>query len=207
MAGCELVATAALDPRTGAEGSVQVQLVGGTSAAPTGLAQSTVTVAVADGVWTGDNRRFTYGAPILVTEGSAARKRLQSACDDFRQLFPTALCYTTIVPVDEVVTLNLLYREDNQLVRLMLDDAQHAELDRLWDQLRYINQDALTMVDAFSQLMEYATQDADPKVFEGASCASRSTPAPPPSGNCCSTLSPSTCRRSSTLRAAPTAAP
>ena len=165
-AGCELVTTAVLDPRTGAEGSVQLQLVAGKSAAHTGLAQSTVTVVVADGVWTGDNRRVSYGAPILVSEGSAARKQLESACDDFRQLFPAALCYTTIVPTDEVVTLNLLYREDDQLVRLMLDEQQHAELDRLWDQLHYISQDALTMVDAFTQLMEYATQDADPKVFE-----------------------------------------
>src|SRR5207245_1937617 len=39
-------------------------------------------------------------------------------------------------------------------------------LDRLWDQLRYVSQDALTMVDAFEQLWQYATQDADPKVFE-----------------------------------------
>jgi hypothetical protein len=125
-----------------------------------------VTVVVADGVWTGDNRKIAYGAPILASEGSAARKRLESACDDFRRLFPAALCYTTIVPNDEVVTLNLLYREDDQLVRLMLDENQKAELDRLWDELRYISQDALTMVDAFTQLMEYLTQDADPKVFE-----------------------------------------
>src|SRR5437588_10424811 len=48
----------------------------------------------------------------------------------------------------------------------MLDEAQKARLDRLWDDLRYISQDALTLVDAFAQLMEYATQDADPKVFE-----------------------------------------
>jgi hypothetical protein len=165
-AGCELVSTAVLDPRTGVEGSVQLQLVAGKPAAEPGLTQSTVTVVVADGVWTGDNRKIAYGAPILASEGSAARKRLESACDDFRRLFPAALCYTTIVPNDEVVTLNLLYREDDQLVRLMLDENQKAELDRLWDELRYISQDALTMVDAFTQLMEYLTQDADPKVFE-----------------------------------------
>ncbi len=36
-------------------------------------------------------------------------------------LFPPAVCYTKIVPVDEVVTLILFHREDDQLVRLMLD--------------------------------------------------------------------------------------
>jgi hypothetical protein len=48
----------------------------------------------------------------------------------------------------------------------MLDEAQNARLDRLWDELHYVSRDALTLVDAFAQLMEYATQDADPKVFE-----------------------------------------
>ena len=48
----------------------------------------------------------------------------------------------------------------------MLDEAQRAELDRLWDELHFVSQDALTLVDAFAQLMEYATQDSDPKVFE-----------------------------------------
>ena len=52
------------------------------------------------------------------------------------------------MPVDEVVTLTLFYREDDQLARLMLDDAQQAQLDRLWDELHYVSQDALTLVDA-----------------------------------------------------------
>jgi hypothetical protein len=94
------------------------------------------------------------------------RADVERAFDDFRKLFPAALCYTKIVPVDEVVTLTLFYREDDHLVRLMLDEAQQTQLDRLWDELRYISQDALTQVDAFAQLMEYATQDADPTVFE-----------------------------------------
>ena len=60
----------------------------------------------------------------------------------------------------------MYHREDEPLKRLMLDDAQGAELDRLWGELRYVSRDALTLVDAFEQLWQYATQDADPKVFE-----------------------------------------
>src|SRR4030095_11385368 len=71
-----------------------------------------------------------------------------------------------IVPVDEVVTLTLYYREDHHLARLLLDAAQAARLNRLWDELHYVSHDALTLVDAFEQLWQYATQDADPKVFE-----------------------------------------
>ena len=76
------------------------------------------------------------------------------------------MCYTKIVPVDEVVTLTLFYREDHQLARLLLDDAQSRRLDRLWDELEYISHFPLTQVDAFNQLMEFATQDSDPRPFE-----------------------------------------
>jgi hypothetical protein len=60
----------------------------------------------------------------------------------------------------------LFHREDDHLMRLLLDDVQRAKLDRLWDELRYVSRDALTLVDAFEQLWQFATQDADPKVFE-----------------------------------------
>ncbi len=81
-------------------------------------------------------------------------------------MFPAALCYTKIVPVDEVVTLTLFHREDGHLSRLILDDKQRAKLDQLWDELHYVSRDALTLVDAFEQLWQYATQDADPSKFE-----------------------------------------
>ncbi|HJT35397.1 MAG TPA: DUF1592 domain-containing protein, partial [Pirellulales bacterium] len=165
-AGAELVATGVLDTRTGVEGSVQLQAVAGKVTRPTELTPSTVQVTAVSGPWTGDNRNVSFGVPIVVIDGSTARARWDRAFDDFRQLFPAALCYTKIVPVDEVVTLTLFYREDHHLVRLMLDEAQQARLDRLWDELHYISQDALTLVDGYAQLLEFATQDADPKVFE-----------------------------------------
>jgi hypothetical protein len=102
--------------------------------------------------------------PILV--GDAGRRRWEQAFEDFRRLFPAALCYTKIVPVDEVITLTLFHREDEPLCRLMLDGKQKATLDRLWHELRFISQDAFGSVDAFKQLMEYATQDSDPRLFE-----------------------------------------
>ncbi len=142
--GCELVVGGQLDQTAGAEGSVQLQVVAGRPETPPGLHP---------------------GSPILVKDGSSTRKRIESALGEFRALFPSALCYTKIVPVDEVITLMLFYREDDHLVRLMLDESQKASLDRLWDELHFVSQDALTLVDAFSQLLEYASQDGDPSVF------------------------------------------
>jgi hypothetical protein len=165
-AGCELVATGKLDPHSGAEGSVQMQVLAGKFTPQAGLTPSSADITIGNGLWSSNNRSVSYGAPIIANDGSQARKRIESAFKDFRSLFPPALCYTKIVPVDEVVTLTLIYREDDQLARLMLDDAQQAQLNRLWDELHFEGQDALVLVDAFQQLMEFATQDGDPKVFE-----------------------------------------
>jgi hypothetical protein len=166
VAGSEFVTSGMLHPQTGVEGSVQLQVLTTKPECATGLKPSSVTETNANGPWTSNNRGVSHATPILVNDGSAARKRIESSFDKFRSVFPLALCYTKIVPVDEVVTLTLFHREDDHLQRLMLDDAQTARLNRLWDELHFVSHDALTLVDAFLQLLEYASQDADPKVFE-----------------------------------------
>jgi hypothetical protein len=145
FAGTEFVTTGTLHAKSGAEGSVQLRALTTKPKDTTGL---------------------LHDVPVLVNEGSASRNRWERAFDDFRQWFPAALCYTKIVPVDEVVTLTLFHREDEPLCRLFLDDQQKAQLDRLWEELHFVSHDALTLVDAFNQLMEYATQDSNPKLFE-----------------------------------------
>ena len=105
------------------------------------------------------------GVPILVGDGPA-KDRMAGGLNAFRDLFPPAVCYTKIVPVDEVVTLTLHYREDALLAKLMLSDAEAKRLERLWDELHYVSRDALIQVDAFKQLLEFASQDSDPKLFE-----------------------------------------
>jgi hypothetical protein len=145
VAGSEFVTTGRLEPKSGQEGSVQLRLL---TSKPHNADELLPTNS------------------IVVADQSQARQRIEAGIDEFRNLFPAALCYSKIVPVDEVITLTLFYREDSQLTRLMLDEKQKKHLDRLWDELRFISQDSLTLVDAFAQLMEYASQDADPKVFE-----------------------------------------
>ncbi|HRH98470.1 MAG TPA: DUF1592 domain-containing protein, partial [Prosthecobacter sp.] len=116
--------------------------------------------------WSDNNLVTQHSAPILVNEGSEARKRLEAAFANFRALFPIALCYSRIVPVDEVVTLTLFYREDEALKRLMLTEAESRKLDRLWDELLFVSEAPLKQVDAFEQLWQFATQDAKPSAFE-----------------------------------------
>ena len=135
--GLELVVRGELEAEHGSEGSVQLQVL---------LAEP-------------DSTDVSPTLTFVVRDGSEARRRVESAFDAFRQLFPAALCYPRIVPVDEVVTLTLFYREDEILRRLMLDDEQAARLDRLWDELRFVSHEPLELVTAFEQLSEFATQD------------------------------------------------
>ncbi len=99
------------------------------------------------------------GLPLITSARPQAIPRLEAELDAFRRLFPAALCYTKIVPVDEVVTLTLYHREDEHLRRLMLEAQDVAELDRIWDELLYVAQEPLALVVAFEQISEFATQD------------------------------------------------
>lgn len=137
--GATFVATAHLDPTHGQEGSVRLDVRIGDAPNP------------AD--------QLSLANPIVIHESSNARQHVEASFAEFRDLFPPALCYARIVPVDEVVTLTLFYREDDHLQRLMLNDAQIAQLNRLWDELFYIAQEPLKYEVAFEQLREFATQD------------------------------------------------
>jgi len=163
--GYEFVTTATLHRETGAEGSVQMQVLTTKPASATGLAAGAAKELGGKSTWSDGEQPVGSDTPILVQDGGTARKRIEAALEQFRQLFPAALCYTKIVPVDEVVTLTLYYREDDQLRRLLLDDAQAAELERLWAELHFVSHSPLKLVDAFEQLWQFATQDADPSAF------------------------------------------
>lgn len=162
--GAEFVVTGRLHSTTA--GSVQMQVLTTKPASLSGITASRAETGEAAGQWSDNNLRTQYSAPVIVNDGSAERVKFEAAFDEFRSLFPIALCYAKIVPVDEVVTLTLFHREDDHLERLMLDEAQAAELDRLWDELRLVSEGPLKQVDVFEQLFQYATQDASPSAFE-----------------------------------------
>ncbi len=142
--GSELVVSARLHEEAGREGIVQVAVL-----AEKPLDAATLLPAV----------------PLVIREDSEAAVRARRSVEEFNRLFPRAVCYRPIVPVDEVVTLVLFHREDDHLGRLMLDDQERARLDRLWDELHYVSHEALALVTGFEQLMEFATQDNDPSKF------------------------------------------
>ena len=136
-AGRRLTVGGLLDPNAGRDGTVRLE-VGLSRVEPSNIGTA---------------------SPIVVNESSPSRERVLAALADFRDLFPPHLCYERIVPVDEVVTLTLFYRQDDALQRLMLDDKQTAELNRMWNELFYVAQEPLRYEVAFEQIREFATQD------------------------------------------------
>ncbi|MFZ9861050.1 MAG: DUF1592 domain-containing protein [Gemmataceae bacterium] len=166
LEGYELVTSARLHEQSKNLGSVQLHIQPSPAEIGKGLMPGRLSVKNANGQWTSNNQQIDQTAPVIVGEGGTAQKLIHDAFEEFRSLFPAALCYSKIVPVDEVVTLMLYHREDDYLARLMLSDTQRAKLDRLWKELRFVSQDSLVLVDALEQIIQFATQDANPKVFE-----------------------------------------
>ena len=155
VAGRTLITTATLHEATGQEGSAQTRLVGGTPVARPGLFPSEVVVTFSKITQVfSDLRELSFKRPILVTTNSNKSKTIASALDDHRSLFPAALCFNQIVPVDEVLTLATFFREDDHLARLMLDEDQQAQLDRLWKELHYVSHSASLGMTALDLLLE-----------------------------------------------------
>lgn len=166
VAGSEFVVLGRLADPENSLGSVQMDVTPKPPQATNALLLGEWKETNTKGTWTDGVNQIASSRPIIVSKMAKTRQTIEAAFDEFRELFPAALCYNKIVPVDEVVTLTLYYREDDALSRLMLSEQEASELDRLWDELHYVSRDALSLVDAFDQLWQYATQDADPSAFE-----------------------------------------
>ncbi|MFN9432576.1 MAG: DUF1592 domain-containing protein [Acidobacteriota bacterium] len=163
----EFAVTGTLAPGpASAQGSVQLQVTSGKPLLAPGLMAGATTVTTKDGTWSNNNQVLSMTMPVVTAPGTPAHRRFENAFDEFRRHFPASLCYTKIVPVDEVVTMTLFHREDDHLKRLLLNPAQQKQIDRLWEELHFLSRSPLLMVDAFEQLWQYATQDADPSQFE-----------------------------------------
>jgi hypothetical protein len=161
--GAELVATGRLHPDSGPDASVQLRVLTAKPTSLAGLQTSTANTKTESGAWTASKTAVAFDAPVLVHDASRARERFEKEFAEFRRIFPIALCYTKIVPSDEVVTLTLFHREDEPLVRLMLNDSDKAKLNSLWKELHFVSQGALTLVDAFEQIWQFSTQDGPDK--------------------------------------------
>ncbi len=139
-AGRTFIVSGSLASRAGAEGSVQLELTD-------------------KSVDRNSLGRLRPGVSVVVRPSSKAAARWSAGMDEFRRVFPAALCFRQIIPVDEVVTVIQFFRWDEPFARLMLDDAGRKRLDRLWDELHYVSQDGIKVYQTFDQMLGFASQE------------------------------------------------
>ena len=109
--------------------------------------------AVKRGVeWTDVAGRFERF--FLAADVDATRPKLLAAAEEFRQLFPARVCYPGVLVRDTVVTLERFHRGDASLSKLLLNDQEQQQLNRLWSELHFISLDALDVRDSFKTLVQ-----------------------------------------------------
>ena len=106
--------------------------------------------------------KATPGDPLAaqIVHSRVAAKRARPAAE-FRALFPPAVLFQPIIPRDAQGSVFLYRREDEPLRRLLLDDAGRAEIDRLWSELEFVSQQALTTRIAYEGLVQYYRKPND----------------------------------------------
>ena len=80
---------------------------------------------------------------------------------EFRALFPPAMLFEPIIPRDAQGSLFLYRREDEPLQRLLLDQADRAELDRLWSELQFVSEQAFATPRMFEEIVQYYRKPND----------------------------------------------
>lgn len=103
--------------------------------------------------------RWDGKGSVVARPSGAASRRLIEGLDEFRQTFPQFICYPRITPEDEVVCLKMYHREDELLGRLFLDEPQRRQLDRMWEDQRFISQWPIEENKYLPQFIGFVTQD------------------------------------------------
>jgi hypothetical protein len=105
------------------------------------------------------NSDWNAAIPMVASPAGAAGKQLLSGLERFREAFPLFICFPAVIPVDEIVCLKMYHREDGELIRLFLDDAQRREIDRLWEEHRFITQQPVAENRYLPLFIGFVTQD------------------------------------------------
>jgi mono/diheme cytochrome c family protein len=101
--------------------------------------------------------------PQLVHPRVAAERARPAA--EFRGLFPPEVFFGHVIPRDAQGSLFMFHREDDPLRRLLLDDAGRAELERVWNELHFVSDDAFANELMYDGLLHYYHQPSEPPMM------------------------------------------
>ncbi|MCA9249048.1 MAG: DUF1592 domain-containing protein, partial [Planctomycetales bacterium] len=117
------------------------------------------------------NTSWDGSGPLLVNATAEnSMEKINAGFAEFRQCFPTFICFPQVIPTDEVVCLKTFHREDEPLKRLFLSAAEAKEIDRLWEEHRFISHFPTTENEYLPLFIGFVTQDQTQetlKFFEG----------------------------------------
>ena len=105
------------------------------------------------------NAAWDAKTPVVAKPGGPAHKQFLAGLAEFRRLFPPNICYPHVIPLDEVVCLKTFHREDEPLTRLFLDDEQTQQLERLWQEHRFITKYPVVENEYLPLFIGFVTQD------------------------------------------------
>lgn len=105
-------------------------------------------------------------SPVVAVSGGTGHQQLLTGISRFRQLFPPNICYPHVIPLDEVVCLKTFHREDEPLIRLFLSDDQQAELERLWQEHRFVTKYPVVENEYLPLFIGFVTQDQPKSLVE-----------------------------------------
>lgn len=83
------------------------------------------------------------------------------SASEFRDLFPPAVLFEPIIPRDAQGSIFLYHREDEPLRRLLLDEAGRAEIDRLWNELDFVSEQAFATPRMYEEILQYYRKPND----------------------------------------------
>ncbi|MCE9532779.1 MAG: DUF1587 domain-containing protein, partial [Planctomycetes bacterium] len=125
--------------------------------------QVTTTPPTAETRWDGKSA-------VVASPNGSGFKRILQGYADFRKCFPTFICFSQVIPTDEVVCLKMYHREDEPLSRLFLNEDQQRRIDHLWNEHRFISQQPVAENNYLPQFIGFVTQDQPKELlayFEG----------------------------------------
>jgi len=98
-------------------------------------------------------------SPVVAESDGPGHKQFLNGLAEFRRLFPPNICYPHVIPLDEVVCLKTFHREDEPLIELFLDDVQTQELERLWNEHRFVTRYPVIENEYLPLFIGFVTQD------------------------------------------------
>ncbi|MBT6153101.1 MAG: DUF1592 domain-containing protein [Planctomycetaceae bacterium] len=116
------------------------------------------------------NTAWDAKTPVVAVPNGPGHKKLLAGYAKFRQLFPPNICYPHVIPLDEVVCLKTFHREDEPLIRLFLNEEQTSQIDRLWQEHRFLTHFPVVENEYLPLFIGFVTQDQPKQLldyFEG----------------------------------------